>query len=124
MKVSAPRSTGEGPERQAEHQRPCEDQGPARTSDIPTLARQFHPPLNSYPNGESPVDTQGLRPMDAERVCERYVGKLGMREPLLDMREPRPSRISSLEKLAISERNQPQGERTNFYYQRPIRRSV
>ena len=27
MKVSAPRNTGEGPEQQAEHQRPREDQG-------------------------------------------------------------------------------------------------
>ena len=69
MKVSAPRNTGEGPEQLAEHQRPREDQGPARTSDIPHIARQFHPPLTSYPNGESPVDTQGLCPMDSERVA-------------------------------------------------------
>ena len=125
VKVSAPRNTGEGPEQQAEHQRPREDQGPARASNIPTVARSSIPHSTPTPMGKSsghpgPV-SYGFR---EGCEAERYIGKLGMREPLLDMREPRPSRISSLEKLAISERNQPQGERTNFHYQRPIRRSV
>ena len=72
------------------------------------------------------MGTQGLCPMDPERVARLrgYIGKLGMRELSLDMREPKPSRKSGFSELAISKRNQPQVERTNFHYQRPSIRSV